>query len=175
MIAVNDPSADVMKTPTLDPAPTVLLVVSPYYRAIADNLVAGAERALAASGATVERIDVPGALEISPAIRWAAQSELYEGYVALGCVIRGETSHYDLVCNESARGLTLLGVDRGLCIGNGVLTVENMAQAEVRAAPDQLDKGGGAASAALHLIALARRFRQKKSRFRPDDEHILLA
>jgi 6,7-dimethyl-8-ribityllumazine synthase len=89
----------------------------------------------------------------------AAESGRYEGYVALGCVIRGETTHYETVCNDSSRGLMLLGVERGLCIGNGILTCENMAQAEVRADPAAMDKGGGAAAAALHLITLARRFR----------------
>jgi 6,7-dimethyl-8-ribityllumazine synthase len=100
---------------------------------------------------------VPGALEIPPAIHLASRSGDFDGYVALGCVIRGETSHYETVCNDSSRGLLLLGL-RGLCIGNGILTVENPAQARVRADPAGQDKGGGAAEAALHLVALARRF-----------------
>ena len=96
-------------------------------------------------------------MEIPTAIRLAAGH--FDGFVALGCVIRGETTHYETVCNDSSRALTLLGVERGLCLGNGVLTVENRAQAEVRADPAAMNKGGGAAEAALHLMALARRFR----------------
>jgi 6,7-dimethyl-8-ribityllumazine synthase len=101
---------------------------------------------------------VPGALEIPTAIRLAARAgQPSTASSALGCVIRGETTHYETVCNDSSRGLTLLGLD-GLCIGNGILTVENRAQAEVRADPAGMNKGGGAAEAALHLIAIARRF-----------------
>jgi 6,7-dimethyl-8-ribityllumazine synthase len=144
--------------PELAPPPRVLLVVAPYYRAIADNLIAGARAVLERAGAGVDIVEVPGALEIPVAIRLAAASHAYEGYVALGCVIRGETTHYETVCNDSSRGLMLLGIERGLAIGNGILTVETMAQAEVRADPADQDKGGGAAAAALHLIALARRF-----------------
>jgi 6,7-dimethyl-8-ribityllumazine synthase len=129
------------------------------------------------AGATHELVEVPGALEVPVAIRLAAESGAWEGYVALGCVIRGETTHYETVCNDSSRGLLLLGVDRGLAVGNGILTCETMAQAEVRADPDGMDKGGGAATAALHLIALARRFRGRPGGDRPmpDDADILLA
>ncbi|MEM6489365.1 MAG: 6,7-dimethyl-8-ribityllumazine synthase, partial [Pseudomonadota bacterium] len=109
--------------------------------------------------AGVDLVEVPGALEIAPAIRLAADGRGYEGFVALGCIVRGETSHYETVCEESARGLTLLGVERGLPIGNGILTVETLDQAAARAAPGGHNKGGGAAAACLHLIALARRFR----------------
>lgn len=137
------------------PKPSVLIVVAPYYRTIADDLIAGAKAMLDRAGAVHDLVEVPGALEVPTAIRLAGGR--YEGYVALGCVIRGETTHYETVCNDSSRGLTLLGLD-GFCIGNGILTCENMAQAEVRAAPGDQDKGGGAANAALHLIALQRRF-----------------
>ena len=94
-----------------------------------------------------------------------------DGFVALGCAIRGETTHYDTVCNDSSRGLTLLGL-QGICIGNGILTVENRAQAEVRADPEGQDKGGGAAAAALHLVALARKWstRSREIGFRPGEE-----
>ena len=92
-----------------------------------------------------------------PAIGLAARSGQFDGFVALGCVIRGETTHYETVCNDSSRGLILLGLD-GHCIGNGILTVENHAQAAVRADPAGQDKGGGAAEAAMHLVALRRRF-----------------
>ena len=136
----------------------VLIVIAPYYRDIADGLLSGAQAALANAGVEADLIEVPGALEIPTAIRLASRGGSYDGFVALGCVIRGETTHYDTVCNDSSRGLTLLGLD-GLCIGNGILTVENHGQAAVRSDPAGQNKGGGAADAALHLIALARRFR----------------
>jgi 6,7-dimethyl-8-ribityllumazine synthase len=150
-------SSETLTPPRFDRPTRVLLVVAPFYRAIADALVSGAEAALARAGATGEFVEVPGALEIPTAIALAARSGEYDGFVALGCVIRGETTHYETVCNDSSRGLTLLGL-RGLCIGNGILTVETPAQAEVRADPGGQDKGGGAAEACLHLIVLARRF-----------------
>lgn len=138
-------------------APHLLLVVAPFYRAIADQLIAGARAEIAEAGATCETLEVPGALEVPAAIRHARDSGAFDGFVALGCVIRGETYHFELVCNESARGLTLLGLE-GLAIGNGVLTTEDLAQAEARADPARMNKGAGAAGAALHLVALARRF-----------------
>lgn len=150
-------SHSTLPRPTFAEPTRLLIVIAPYYRDIADNLLAGAQRAIAAAGAEAEVVEVPGALEVPSAIALARRAGLYDGYVALGCVIRGETTHYDTVCNDSSRGLTLLGLD-GTCIGNGILTVENHGQAAVRADPDGQDKGGGAADAALHLIALSRRF-----------------
>ena len=141
--------------PRFDQPVKLLIVVAPYYRDIADNLIAGARATAEKAGATVDLIEVPGALEVPTAIGMAERMADYDGYVALGCVIRGETTHYDTVCNDSSRGITLLGL-QGACIGNGILTVENRAQAEVRADPAGQDKGGGAAAAALHLIALSR-------------------
>jgi 6,7-dimethyl-8-ribityllumazine synthase len=135
----------------------VLVVVAPFHRAVADGLLAGARAALDAAGARHETVEVPGALEIPTTIALAARSGDFDGFVALGCVIRGETTHYETVCNDSSRGLTLLGL-KGVCIGNGILTLENTAQAAARADPADQDKGGGAALACLHLIALARRF-----------------
>ncbi len=163
--------------PALVPAPNVLIVVASFYRKIADGLVAGARAMLDQAGAAHELVEVPGALEVPVAIRLAAGTAAWEGYVALGCVIRGETTHYETVCNDSSRGLMWLGVERGLAIGNGILTCESMAQAEVRADPGGMDKGGGAAAAALHLIALARRFREMPGRRSavPGDDDILLA
>ena len=145
----------ILPLPSFDKPVKLLIVVAPYYKDIADNLVAGARATAKAAGAEVDLIEVPGALEIPTAIAMAERLAQYDGYVALGCVVRGETTHYDTVCNDSSRGITLLGL-QGACIGNGILTVENMAQAEVRADPAQQNKGGGAAAAALHLIALAR-------------------
>ncbi|SLN46311.1 6,7-dimethyl-8-ribityllumazine synthase [Roseisalinus antarcticus] len=143
--------------PTFDDPVKVLLVVAPFYRDIADGLIAGATATLEQAGATWEIVEVPGALEIPTTVGIAGRLSNFDGYVALGCVIRGETSHYDTVCNDSSRALTLLGLS-GHCIGNGILTVENHEQAAVRADPARMNKGGGAAAAALHLVALARKW-----------------
>ena len=144
-------------------APVKLLVVaSPYYKDIYDQQIAGVTAIAKQAGVALEVADVPGALEIPTAIGIAERLSNFDGYVALGCIIRGETTHYDTVCNDSSRGLTLLGL-QGLCIGNGILTVENYDQAAVRAQADGQNKGGGAAAAALHLIALSRKWgRQEK-------------
>ena len=142
--------------------PHLLLVEAPYYAHIAALLRQGAERALAAAGASFELVAVPGAFEIPAAIAIAARSsDRFDGYVALGCVIRGQTSHYDHICAESARGLQDLAVRDGLAIGYGILTVENEAQALVRASPDGRDKGGEAVRACLALIDLKRRFQSE--------------
>jgi 6,7-dimethyl-8-ribityllumazine synthase len=146
--------------PAFDKPVKLLIVVAPYYRDIADTLIAGARAVAAKAGAEVDLVEVPGALEVPTAIAMAERLAEYDGYVALGCVIRGETTHYDTVCNDSSRALSLLGL-QGACIGNGILTVENRAQAEVRADPSGQDKGGGAAAAALHLVALSRRWAGK--------------
>lgn len=161
--------------PRFDAPPRLLIVAAPFYRAIADHLIAGADAVLAQAGARRDLVEVPGALEIPAAIRLAERR--YDGFVALGCVIRGETTHYETVCNDSSRGLMLLAVERGLCIGNGILTCENREQAAARADPARMDKGGGAAAAALHLIALARHWGAPKRAvgFRPADEETLLA
>lgn len=143
--------------PAFDRPVKLLIVVAPYYRDIADNLIAGARAMAAKAGAEADLVEVPGALEVPTAIAMAERLAKFDGYVALGCVIRGETTHYDTVCNDSSRAISLLGL-QGACIGNGILTVENRAQAEVRADPAGQDKGGGAAAAALQLIALARRW-----------------
>ncbi len=148
--------------PVFDVPPRLALVVAPFYRDIADHLIAGATAEVEAAGGSVEVIEVPGALEIPPAVRLAWIGGNFDGFVALGCVIRGETSHYDTVCNDSSRGLMLLGL-QGACIGNGILTVETMDQALVRADPAEMNKGGGAAAAALHLIALSRRFTGRRT------------
>ena len=151
------PSHYEMPLPEFDRPVTLLAVASPYYKDIYDQQIAGARAVVEKAGATLEIRDVPGALEIPTAIGIAERLGKFDGYVALGCVIRGETTHYDTVCNDSSRGLTLLGL-QGLCIGNGILTVENYEQAAVRAEASGQNKGGGAAAAALHLIALTRSF-----------------
>ena len=134
----------------------ILIVESRYYVDIADALIAGAEREIARNGATSERVVVPGAFEIPGAIALAARH--YDGFVALGCVIRGETTHYDYVCGESARGLMDLAVRDKLAIGYGIVTVNNADQAWARAAIDRGDKGGDAAHACLAMVALGRRW-----------------
>ena len=137
--------------------PNILIVEARFYSHISDMLLDGATAALEKGGAHFERLAVPGALEIPPAIAIAARAgehggKGFDGYIALGCIIRGETYHFEIVANESARGLMDLGIAHGLCIGNGILTVENEAQALARAAVDEGDKGGDAARACLALL-----------------------
>ncbi|MES2339860.1 MAG: 6,7-dimethyl-8-ribityllumazine synthase [Pseudomonadota bacterium] len=135
----------------------VLIVEARFYEHLNDMLLAGARAAIDAAGHSHETITVPGALEIPGAIALASESGAYDAYVAIGVVIRGETYHFEIVAGESARGLMALSMD-GLAIGNGILTTENEAQAIVRADPAQLNKGGGAAEAALAMLALRNRF-----------------
>ncbi|TFL18763.1 6,7-dimethyl-8-ribityllumazine synthase [Jannaschia formosa] len=149
-----------MALPVFDEAPKVLIVIAPYYTAIAQRQLASARAVLEHGGATHETVEVPGSLEIPTAIALAHRQADFDGYVALGCVIRGRTSHYDVVVNESARAIATLGLG-GACIGNGIITVENMEQAEERADADRLDTAGGAAQAALHLIHLQRTLKKE--------------
>ncbi|AOL94790.1 6,7-dimethyl-8-ribityllumazine synthase [Porphyrobacter sp. LM 6] len=135
----------------------ILIVEARFYAHLNDMLIAGARAALEAVGHQVEVLTVPGALEIPGAIALASESDLYDGFVAIGVVIRGETYHFEIVAGESARAIMALTMD-GIAIGNGILTVENEAQALVRADPKQKDKGGEAAKAALALMALQARF-----------------
>ena len=134
-----------------------LIVEARFYAHLNDMLIEGARGALEAGGHQVEMLTVPGALEVPGAIALAAESGRYEGFVALGVVIRGETYHFEIVAGESARGIMALTMD-GLAVGNGILTVENEAQAIVRADPAQLNKGAGAAEAALALLAIREKF-----------------
>ena len=142
-----------------------LIVEARFYTEIADAMAAGAAQALDNAGVTYDRIEVPGALEIPAAIAMAAQQQAeggkgrrYDGFVALGCIIRGETYHFEVVSNESARGIMDLSIRHCLAVGNGILTVENEEQAWVRADPMRKDKGGDAARAALAMAAQARNF-----------------
>lgn len=144
---------------TVEGAPKVLIVEARYYAHIADELLRGAVKELEKAGATYERLSVPGAFEIPAAIHYAYRSgQGFAGYVALGCIIRGETGHYDLVCNECARGIQDLAVREKLAIGFGVLTVENEAQALARAMVDRRNKGGEAVRACLAMVELRRKF-----------------
>ncbi len=141
-----------------------MIVEARFYADIADALFDGARTALEAAGATYERFEAPGAFEIPAAISHAlihqrlSQTHRFDGYLALGCVIRGETSHYDHICEESARGLMGLSIDFGLALGNGILTVENDDQAWARAKRSDKDKGGEAARACLAMIDHKRQF-----------------
>jgi 6,7-dimethyl-8-ribityllumazine synthase len=136
----------------------ILIVAARYYAAVVDELIAGATAEIVRCGGEVEVLDVPGAFEIPGAISMATTTESFDGFIALGCVIRGETSHYDYVCGESARGLMDLSIHDLLPIGYGILTVETEDQARVRADRAQGDKGGEAAHACLSMLALSRRF-----------------
>jgi 6,7-dimethyl-8-ribityllumazine synthase len=144
----------------------ILLVEARYYDDIADLLLAGAMKELQGAGAAVEQISVPGSLEIPIAIALALDAAAkkrrpYDGVVALGCVIRGDTIHFEIVSNESARGLMELAISRNVPIGDGILTVNTEAQAFARARIEEQDKGGDAARAALALVRLSRRLRKR--------------
>ncbi len=138
----------------------ILIVEARYYPQISDELLSGATAALSAAGATFDRVEVPGVFEIPAAIRMAVaatdSAPKYDGYLALGCVIRGETTHYDIVANESSRALQALAREFALALGFGVLTVENEAQAWARARVDQKNKGAEAARACLAMIDVKR-------------------
>ena len=145
--------------------PHIMIVEARYYEDIGEELLRGAVAVLDQAGASYERHPVPGAFEIPAAVRYAVlardrghEAARFDGFLALGCVIRGETSHYDYVCNESARGLQDLACGNGLAIGYGILTCENRDQAWARAAVDRKDKGGEAARACLRMVALKRHF-----------------
>lgn len=135
----------------------VLIVEARFYEHLNDLLLAGARAAIEAAGHSHETITVPGALEVPGAVALAAESGRFDAFVALGVVIRGETYHFEIVAGESARGLMALSMD-GLAIGNGILTVENAAQALTRARPDEKDKGGEAVRAALAMLELKQRW-----------------
>ena len=146
-------------------SPHIMIVESPYYEEINNNMVESVLVELSMVGATYERFEVPGSFELPGAIRFAIESETvtperkkFDGYIALGCVIRGETSHYDYVCGESARGLNDLVLQHGIALGYGILTTENREQAIARSRRDQHDRGGAAARACLAMIKMKREF-----------------
>ena len=136
-----------------------LIIVSPYYKDIADFLIEGASQTLKDNKADYEILSVFGALEIPVALKIASETRKYDGFIALGCVIRGETSHYDIVCNESASGLQKLALEHNLAIGNGILTCDTMEQALVRARPDGKNKGRDTALAALDIVNLKKKMK----------------
>ena len=142
--------------------PHLLIIDARFYEDLASELVKGAIAALDREGATYDRVSVPGAFEVPAALSMALDAEenggtAYDGYVLLGCVIRGETSHYDIVAGESGRAIMDIAVAESVAVGYGILTVENDEQAWARARVDQGNKGGGAAEAALAMIALQAR------------------
>ena len=140
------------------PPPHLLIVRAPYYRTVVDGLTDGAQRLLREAGATFETLDVAGAFELPQAIRIAVRGATrFDGFIALGCVVRGETDHYEFICRETMAGLMTVSLQFGLCLGTGLLTVDSIAQAEARAAADGYNKGAEAAAAALLQIAAARR------------------
>ena len=160
------PSSSAQREATPLAGARILVVEARFYDSLADELLRGARAAIAAAQAEAEVLTVPGALEIPAAIAIAldaaeAARRPFEAVVALGCVIRGETGHYDIVAGESARALMDLSVARRLPLGNGILTVETEAQAWTRARVSELDKGGGAADAALALLRLKRRLTEE--------------
>ncbi len=139
-------------------SPHILIVAANFYPDVTGELLNGARNALSQFKATFDEVEVPGAFEIPAAINYAINSKKYDGYVALGCVVRGETSHYDYVCGESARGIMELALNKNAAIGYGILTVENMDQAFVRANVTEGNKGRDAVEACLKLVALKNQF-----------------
>lgn len=141
------------------PAPHVLIVRAPYYKAVIDGLTAGAVRILTEAGATHEILDVAGAYELPQAIRLVVRGTTkFDAFVALGCIVRGETDHYDFICSATMDGMMNLALQFGLCTGTGLLTCDNLGQAEARSGQDGFNKGAEAASAALLQVDAARRF-----------------
>ncbi|MEO0664209.1 MAG: 6,7-dimethyl-8-ribityllumazine synthase [Pseudomonadota bacterium] len=159
-----------MGLPSFDAPVKALIAIAPYYTKIAEQQLAAVRGIFDEVGAEHETVEVPGSLELPTAIAMGHRMSKYDCSVALGCVIRGRTSHYDVVVEQSANGIMLLGL-QGLCIGNGIITVENMEQAEERADVTRLNTAGAAAEAALHLLALQRRWGAPKGGigFKPSD------
>lgn len=151
--------AGLVSVPVIDGSPPHLLVLrAPYYRDVVEGLTRGAERVLRQAGATFETLDVAGAFELPQALRMALRGgRRFDGYVALGCVVRGETDHYEHICRETIGGLMAVSLQFGLAMGQGVLTVHRLEQAQARSGIDGTNKGAEAAAAALGQIALARR------------------
>lgn len=140
------------------PAPHLLIIRAPYYRDVIDGLTVGAERILREAGATSEILDIAGAYELPQAIRLAARgTRRFDGFVALGCIVKGETDHYDFICQATMHGVMNVSLQFGLCVGTGLLTCDTLAQAEARSGQDGHNKGAEAAAAALLQINAARR------------------
>jgi len=152
--------AELPSAPKVDGAPPHLLIVrAPYYRQVVDGLTQGAARILTEAGATHEVLDIAGAYELPQAIRLVVRgNKRFDGFVALGCIVRGETDHYDFICKATMDGMMNVSLQFGLCTGTGLLTCDTIAQAEARSGQDGHNKGAEAAAAALLQINAARRF-----------------
>lgn len=167
----NSEKHHILPAPKFTNPTRILIVISPYYTEITDGLLGGATAAIQASGATYDVAEVPDVFEIPTAIKLATAARFYDGFVALGCVINDEISEYNVQCNETTRGLMLLGLD-GVCVGNGILAVEKHKRAKTMAN----NIGSVAAMGAMHLIRLKRRFTKTGAgRISPPSEHILMA
>lgn len=139
-------------------APHLLIIRAPYYKAVVDGLTAGAERILREAGATSETLDIAGAYELPQAMRLAIRgTERFDAFVALGCIVRGETDHYEFICRATMEGIMSVSLQFGLCVGTGLLTCDTLAQAEARSGTDGFNKGAEAAAAALLQINAGRR------------------
>ncbi len=151
--------AELPAAPKVDgPSPHLLIIRAPYYRQVVDGLTLGAIRILGEAGATHEVLDIAGAYELPQAIRLALRgNQRFDGYVALGCIVRGETDHYDFICKATMDGVMSVALQFGICVGTGLLTCGNMGQAEARSGQDGHNKGAEAAAAALLQINAARR------------------
>ena len=157
-MSTQDASLSVV--PTISgPSPHILIIRAPYYQGVVDGLTQGAKRILSEAGATSEIVDIAGAYELPQAIRLAvASNQKFDGYVVLGCILRGETDHYDFICQSTMDGVMNVTLQFGLCVGTGLLTCDNLRQAEARSGQDGHNKGAEAAMAALLQISAARRF-----------------
>ena len=151
--------AELPAAPKIDgPSPHLLIIRAPYYRQVVDGLTLGATRILNDAGATHEVLDIAGAYELPQAIRLALRgNQRFDGYVALGCIVRGETDHYDFICKATMDGVMSVALQFGVCVGTGLLTCDNLGQAEARSGQDGHNKGAEAAAAALLQINAARR------------------
>ncbi|WP_456385882.1 6,7-dimethyl-8-ribityllumazine synthase [Profundibacter sp.] len=167
---------EIAPAPDFDKPVKLLIVASLYHKYITDELVTGAKAALKSAGVAFDLVQVTGALEIPTAIAIAERTSNFDGYVALGCIIQGETNHFDALCDTSYRAISQLGLG-GVCIGNGILTVDYPQQGKERANCDDQNNGAGAAIAALHLVALSRKWgRETKGiGFRPASGEFLMA
>lgn len=155
MSTADAPEAEVPDVP--GPAPRVLMIRAPYYRGVVDGMTDAAVALLGRANATIEMVDVAGAYELPQALRIAlCGSDRFDGFVALGCVVRGETDHYDFICTATMNGLMQVAIQYGIALGTALLTVDSLAQAEARSAETGSNKGAEAASACLRQIALAR-------------------
>jgi 6,7-dimethyl-8-ribityllumazine synthase len=167
MVTASTSSARTRSADGTELKPNILIIEATFYPEISRLLLDGATAALERGGAYFDSVAVPGALEIPSAIYFAMKGgehggKTYDGFVALGCVIRGETYHFDIVAGQSGRALVDLGINYGLCIGNGILTVENEEQALARADRERADKGGDAARACLALVELRHRLGMRR-------------